>query len=126
MTDLTEHQIQKIIVQYLDLVLPPFIRVVACSNNERNRVAAHRAKERGMRKGYPDLTLIGAAIKAETCEPERCLVLGLIEVKTTKGSLTKEQREWRDWAKSTGIPWGLARSVDDVRDLLEEWRIRAR
>jgi len=110
----SEHQIQVAIVQYLDRVLPSDIRAVAVANNPRSKVAGGREKARGMRKGFPDLLLIGSWFK------------GLLEVKAESGYLSKEQKEWRDWAARHGIPHAVVRSIDDVRETLAEWGVPTR
>ena len=53
----SEHQLQKSIVQYLNLVLPPDQRIVAVPNNPRSRVSGAFEKARGSRAGVPDLFL---------------------------------------------------------------------
>ena len=114
MIDLTEHQIQRLIIDWADLVLPPAYRLVHVPNEgKRSRIAGHRLKQAGMRPGFPDLILLGP-------------VVGLIEVKAWRKYPNEDQREWRDWALSTGLNWGLARSIDDVRDLFRQWSIPTR
>jgi len=47
-----------------------------------------------------------------------------IELKTATGTLTREQKDWRDWCRSIGAPWFLCRSLDDVIEALESLQIR--
>jgi hypothetical protein len=108
-----EHQIQAAIIKYLDFALPGTIRAVGVSNNPRSKIVGGLEKARGMRKGFPDILLIGF----DMGEP----FAGLIEVKSEGGQLRAEQREWRDWCKLTGVPHAVARSVDDAKDILSEW-----
>lgn len=107
----SEHATQVAIIRYLDKVLPKSVRVVAVSNNPRSRVSGGKEKARGMRKGFPDLILIGESI------------MGLIEVKKEGGRLAPEQREWRDWCGSHLIPYAVCRSVDDVAETLKAWEV---
>lgn len=110
-----EHQIQAAIIKYLDFALPGTVRAVGVSNNPRSKVAGGLEKARGMRKGFPDILLIGF----DMGEP----FAGLIEVKTESGKLSSEQREWRDWCKDTGVFHAVCRSVDDAKETLEEWNL---
>jgi hypothetical protein len=109
----TEHDIQKSIVIFLDFVLPPDQRVVGVSNNPRSRVMGGREKARGLKKGFPDLLICGR-------------ICGLMEVKRGGAHLTTHQREWREWASASRMRYALVRSIDDVRDALEAWGIKTR
>lgn len=108
-----EHKIQAAIINYLDFALPGTVRAVGVSNNPRSKVSGGLEKARGMRKGFPDILLIGF----DMGEP----FAGLIEVKTEGGRLSAEQREWRDWCVETGLFHAVCRSVDDAKDTLQEW-----
>lgn len=48
---------------------------------------------------------------------------GWIEMKTETGSLTKEQREFRDWVEATGGNHALCRSVEEVETVLTQWGV---
>lgn len=110
---MTEHQIQKSIVAYLDQVLPSTIRVVAVSNNPRSRITGAMEKARGMKRGFPDLILTGA-------------FHGLLEVKKEGSYLRPEQREWKDWLSSQQVPVAVVRSIEDVRETLAAWGVNVR
>ena len=110
---MTEHQIQKSIVAYLDQVLPSTIRVVAVSNNPRSAITGAMEKARGLRKGFPDLILTGA-------------FHGLLEVKKEGSYLRPEQREWKDWLASQQVPVAVVRSIEDVRETLAAWGVNVR
>ncbi len=109
----TEHAIQKAIVEFLDLVLPSSIRAVAVANNPRSRSAGGREKARGMRRGFPDLVLVGG-------------FHALFEVKRRGSYLRPEQRAWREWALAAGVPHATVRGVDDVREALADWGVPTR
>ena len=110
---MTEHAIQVSIVNYLDTVLPPSIRVVAVSNNPRSAITGAKEKARGMKKGFPDLLLTGA-------------FHGLLEVKKEGSYLRPEQREWKDWLASQQVPVAVVRSIEDVRETLAAWGVNVR
>ena len=110
---MSEHSLQKSIVEYLNLVLPSDQRIVAVANNPRSKVSGAFEKARGMRAGVPDLFLTGR-------------VHGLIEVKTDQGRLTLAQQEWMYWCQSSRVNYALVRSIDDVREALRRWGVTSR
>lgn len=57
--------------------------------------------------------LYGFAVALDPSAPAITLE---IELKSPTGSLSKEQRDWRDTCLRLGVLWILARSTDDVRD----------
>ncbi|CAN7306552.1 VRR-NUC domain-containing protein [Phenylobacterium sp. LjRoot164] len=67
-------------------------------------------KSMGVRAGVPDITIVLPTGHA-----------AFIELKTATGSLSKEQREFRDQAKAAGAFWCMARSLDEVADQLHAW-----
>lgn len=72
---------------------------------------ARRLKDIGVVAGVPDLILI---------HPKTGLTY-FVEVKTEKGSLSKEQRSFRDRCLALGHPWALVRSRDQFQDVATEW-----
>jgi hypothetical protein len=72
---------------------------------------ARRLKDIGVVAGVPDLVMI---------HPETGVTY-FVEVKTDKGSLSKEQRAFRDRCLSLGHPWALVRSRDQFQDVATEW-----
>jgi VRR-NUC domain len=107
----TEHQLQSAIVAYLDLVLPPDIRVVGVSNNPRSKATGGKEKARGLKKGLPDLILVGR-------------ISGFLEVKRRGAKLTPDQVEWERWCLMTGrVPHAVVRSLEDARDVVQSWGV---
>lgn len=113
---MTEAEIQKAIVDYLNAVLPRQYRVYANPNAAR-RKANGRASNGvpGLRKGIPDLTIRGPGGVAYD-----------LEVKSQKGSLTPEQDEWGSWIIGIGGKWACVRSIDETRAALAHWCIETR
>lgn len=75
----------------------------------RSWKAARIMKRTGQKAGITDLiflNLFGLAF--------------FLEVKTRKGSLSREQRDFRDWLQARNIPWGVARSVEEA----EAWLLK--
>lgn len=105
---MSEHLIQKAIVDYLELALPSSVRVVAVANKPRSAMQGRMEKQRGAKKGFPDLLLTGR-------------FHGLIEVKKEGGYLAPEQKAWRDWCAEQQVPYAVVRSVYDVKETLVGW-----
>lgn len=116
---MTEQDIHKAIVAYLNAVLPPDA-ILTHAPNEGNRGGAkgardgERRKAMGVLAGFPDLLLFVDG--TGYC----------IEVKTPQGRLSPVQKRVRDILRGQGIAYEVARSVDDVRALLAEWGVRTR
>lgn len=111
--NLAENRLQKQIAEYLDTVLPPYsYRAHAVSNNPRSFIAGVMEKKRGMKKGFPDIIIIG---------PHG--VCAFMEVKAGKGRLSPEQFEWGNWLVSNQAEYAVVRSVDDVRACLRAWNV---
>jgi VRR-NUC domain-containing protein len=70
-----------------------------------------RLQRRGMRKGVPDLVILHSG-----------RIMGL-EVKSSGGTLSREQKEFRvEWERAGGI-YAVLRSVEEGTALLEEWEV---
>lgn len=112
-----ENDIQRDIVAFLTAVLPPkSARVIAIPNAAR-RTKGGRAGNGvpGLTPGAPDLQIIA-----------NCGRVYMIEVKTVQGRMSPAQNDFRLWCVAAGVPHGVARSVDDVRELLSAWRVKTR
>ena len=51
---------------------------------------------------------------------------GWIELKTEKGSLSPQQRDFRDWCVATGCRHAVCRTVEEVVQTLTEWGVLTR
>ena len=110
-----EDKLQASIVDYLRLVLPR--HVVFAIPNAARRTKYGRAANAvpGLKPGVPDLCILGWGGQSY-----------LIEVKTKKGVLSKDQIDVMDELDRLEAPYGIARSIEDARVLLEGWRIKTR
>lgn len=103
---MSEHALQGAVAAFLARALP-----AGCwhsSIDHAGTSARHGAllKARGVRRGLPDILII-------------CNTLTIwIELKTLDGRVSIEQREFADAVKGAGHCWWVARSVQDVQDLL--------
>jgi len=109
----SEHKIQVALMDYLRLAAKPEIIYAAIPNGgfRHIRVAA-RLKNEGVRRGTPDIFF---------CLPEGRVAW--LEMKTTKGSLSPEQKLFRDGVLALGHYWAMARSVDEAIPHLTEWGV---
>ena len=104
----SEHRIQVGIKEAADLIIPGRLYAVP-NGGHRSPITGAMLKAEGVRKGVPDLQL---DIKKRGYHGLR------MEVKTPKGRLTAEQKEWGEWLRSQGYYWNVVRSVQEGVDLL--------
>lgn len=98
-----EQELHKAAIKFLDRSLPPSWRVIHAGNGGiRSPIEAAIMVGLGVRKGFPDLLMLG---------PGR-FVVG--EAKASNGKLSRDQEEWRDWFISIGAPWFVFRSIDEL------------
>lgn len=114
-----EDDIQCAIVKYLRHVLPAGFIVQSTANKPRSAAAGAREKSMGAVAGWPDLAVYG---QAEDENP----TAWFIEVKAPAGRLSDVQHEVHDRLKLAGFRVAVARSVDDVRDLVQAWGLPSR
>lgn len=109
-----EHQIQKAIAQYLDLLGLCWWAVP--NGGRRNIGTAKKLKAEGVKSGIPDITLIykGKYFGIEVKKPK---------TETPKGSLSKVQKNRIAQIQDSGGVVGVAYSVVDVEKLLQIWGI---
>ncbi len=110
-----EDRIQAAIVDFVRTVAPQ-VRIHAIPNGGlRAKREAAKLKWTGVVAGVPDLaiTIPGGLV-------------AYIEVKAPRGSLSPEQREWRDWLNASRVPFALCRSIEDARAFLTDLNIATR
>lgn len=107
-----EARLQTAVKEYLGWCLPPSIFWTASlTGTHLTMQAAARAKAMGVRRGLPDLVFVF---------PDG--VSRWIELKTPTGSLSPEQRVFRDLCRDSGRDiWALARTVEEVAETLTRW-----
>lgn len=81
------------------------------NGGRRNPREAARMAGLGVVPGVPDVTIIGQGGQAT-----------LVELKAPRGRLSPAQVAFRDECRRLGIPWHLARSLDDLEDALASAR----
>lgn len=114
-----EHKLQVEICRYLAVALPPSIIFTADAAGVPVSIfTASKMKAAGVRRGWPDIRFL---------MPDG--VTRYIEVKTPTGSLSPEQRDFRDRCLNIRPPvdiWALCRSVEDVAAALAGWGVELR
>ena len=115
----TEDQLQKNVVQFLNLALPSGCVFHHSPNEGRRHVAfKHKLKQMGTQYGWPDL---------EIFVPSDLAVHGMttaifIELKRPGGGkLNANQEEMRQRLILAGCHWALARSVEQVHEVLQQF-----
>jgi hypothetical protein len=105
---ISENQLQASLVQFLEKALKPELDFFAIPNGEKRHIGvAIRLKGQGVRRGVPDLAVL---------LPEGRIAW--LEMKIKGGSLSPDQKAFRDKAKSLGHFWGVARTLDQAIEFL--------
>lgn len=106
-----EEELQKQVADFLDRALLPDYRWFHTPNERggRSKVENMILKTCGVKAGVFDVIIL--------CPDLRFVP---IELKSKDGRLSKDQKEWRDWALSIGAPWACCRSLDDVVAALDD------
>ena len=107
-TPSSEHQLQSTLCAYLALALRPDCYFFAVPNGGARHIrVAVRLKEEGAKRGIPDLHIM---------MPGGRLVY--LEMKIKGGSLSSDQKAFRDMARSLGFEWGMAKTMDQAIEFL--------
>jgi hypothetical protein len=119
----SEDATHRAIYRYLKAVLPHGWVVFHPPNGgSRHPIEAARMKGMGVTAGIPDLVILG-------CEPVfddlpnsiKAPATYFIEVKSAKGRPSLPQLNMHDKLLDLGFDVGIARSIDDCRDLCRKW-----
>jgi hypothetical protein len=109
MTKQTEAALQRAVVQYLTLALPPHEALFWHTPNGgwRSRATAGRLKAEGVMPGVADIVIVwqGRVVA--------------IELKTKDGSQSPAQKAWADQFTTAGGAYAVCRSVEAVERLLD-------
>ena len=117
-----EHALQVAVAHMLHVVLDPqrtWFSAVDHGVGKLSKMTAGLMKARGVKRGLPDFIIMARSF------PEEPIVLGL-ELKTDKGKLSSAQIEVKDEWLSMGHGIYVARSLEEVQEILEHCRIPMR
>lgn len=110
--DQPEEAFQNQTAAYVDVALKPDVLSWHTPNGgKRDAVAGAKLKRAGARPGVPDWLFFYAG------------QLYAIELKTRTGSLSTEQKDWRDGLIREGAEWALVRTLDDFIAQLAAWAL---
>lgn len=106
-----EAKLQIAVKEYLGWCLPDDVIWTAslAGHGKMTMQARNKAKAMGLKAGWPDLQFLFADG-----------VTRYIELKSDVGSLSPEQRAFRERAQPAGV-WALCRSVAEVETALRGW-----
>lgn len=100
---MSESALHRAVAEYLDVVVKPPLFWTTIAHGGGGRVRGAQLKAMGLKKGWPDLLIIGPGPN----------VLG-IELKAEKGRQSPEQREVETAFKNCAAWYVLCRSVQEV------------
>lgn len=108
----SEAQIHKAIVSYLNLEMTGGWLWFHPANGEaRTPQTGAKLKAMGVRPGIPDLVFVSPNGRVH-----------FMEIKRPGAVLNLAQRQIADWCEARQVPFQIARSVDDAKQILDEWR----
>lgn len=102
-----ERELQRSAHEFLSALRIPHFHVPneRASEIERMKLAAE-----GVDPGVPDIVVVLHEGRS-----------GWIELKSESGTLTENQKRWRDLLIERGHQWALCRSLREIEDALREW-----
>ena len=108
-----EETIHRAVVDYLLLALPAGVVFFHVPNGgKRSKAEGKKFKDLGVRAGVADLAFILPGGRA-----------AFAEIKAPKGSLTPEQKVFKEDIEELGCPWAEVRSIDDMKAALQSWGV---
>jgi hypothetical protein len=108
-----EWQIHFAICDYLEIAAHPDLIWFHPANGEkRNIITARRLKRMGVKAGIPDLVFV---------LPYRDPIVAFMEIKSSSGVLTSEQRFFRQWCILRGVRHEIVRNVEEASEVLRSW-----
>jgi hypothetical protein len=108
---MAEDQIQGEIVSLFKVALRDDCFYFHVPNGGKRSInEARKFKTLGVIAGVPDLVIIDQKGMSH-----------FLEVKTAHGSLSNEQKAFRDKCFSRGIRWALVRSREDAQHIVNQW-----
>lgn len=112
---MSEHKIQSAIMTHIRRIAPDVFAYAIPNGGGRSLSEGRKLKAEGVRAGVPDLGLILPDGRA-----------AFIEVKKADGRLSALQTGFRDLCARRGVPWALARCLDDVDQAFASWGVPVR
>ena len=119
MTAMTDHnaeaRLQAAIVAWVRASVPDTLVFAVPNGGLRSKAEAARLRWTGVLAGVPDLVVVARVGRVH-----------FLEVKTSTGRLSDEQRGIFDRLVALGAPRAIVRSLEDVRHAFEAWNIEVK
>lgn len=107
----SEHRIQTTLIDYLSYAARQDLYYFAIPNQANRHIRnAVKMKAEGVRSGVADLCFMFPNGR-----------VAWLEMKKPGGSLSANQKSFRDICAALSHDWGTAKSVDEALDLLTKW-----
>lgn len=119
-----EHNIQCACVRWFNLQWPEYRGLLFAVPNggARSKATAGKLKAEGVVPGVADLVLLVPQWFTTWREQQGCLYAGLcIEMKTTKGHQSPEQKAWQAKVEEMGYKYIVVRILDDFISQINEY-----
>jgi hypothetical protein len=110
-----EDALQIAAINHIRLMYPYILAIHPANERKCSPQAGARLKAKGVLAGTPDILLWWKLHEG--------MQAGAIELKVGKNTLSEAQIAWRDKFEACGGKWALCRSIDDVRDWLNQWGV---
>lgn len=115
----SEDYLQMAVAEYLDMALAPGFRWFHPPNGgSRNVIEAVKLKRMGVKRGVPDIWIIGPC-RFHDYVP----MVFVIELKIGRNKPTGEQKEWAEFIVNLGGLSAMCRSLDEVIEQCNEWGV---
>lgn len=113
-----EQALQIEVAKALDWLLPTRVLWSAFPAGGGGKVRGAFLKSMGLKPGWSDIVLIWQSAGVHN---HPSLMMGCIELKAPKGRQSADQIAFERKAAAIGIPYAIARSLDEVIDQLHAW-----
>lgn len=122
-----EHNIQAACVRWFGYAHPELrgLLFAVPNGSYRNKATAGRLKAEGVVAGVADLILLVPRCRASITENNAASIeikhALCIEMKTSKGRQSPEQKEWQKKVEDQGYRYSVCRSLDEFIDTVEAY-----
>lgn len=117
---ISESALQRSLIEYLSWAVPS-VTAFAIPNAGRRTVGGRASNAvAGLRKGVSDFAIV---LPCSWAGKTAHGVTAYIEVKTEKGRMSPEQKEWSEVLSKMSVPHCVVRSLEDLKEALRVWDV---